>query len=162
MSVPTHVACSLASVLSDIALLFLSILATLDTSTTGQVTATIEKGKKTTAQETFGNNDGVKGTAHAPGVMDPPPPSVSAAKDTTKKTPTTSEISIKRSRDSTSKESIVDVPMMKRSRKSDTLLKDLLQHGSKMLQLAASKVEQFAPATVSSDALSKWRNLSSE
>ncbi|KAK6044284.1 hypothetical protein COOONC_18211 [Cooperia oncophora] len=49
-----------------------------------------------------------------------------------------------------------DVKKMAKSHASGTLLKDLLKQGSKMLMLAASKADQFAPATVpSSDALQR-------
>ncbi|KAK6755513.1 hypothetical protein RB195_014093 [Necator americanus] len=65
-----------------------------------------------------------------------------------KSTPASVDSTRKRSCDITSDDSAENT-MVKKSR-FGTLLKDLLQQASKMLLQAASKVEQFAPATVSS------------
>ncbi|WKY07308.1 hypothetical protein Q1695_007054 [Nippostrongylus brasiliensis] len=53
-----------------------------------------------------------------------------------------------------------NTPVMKKSCSSGTLLKQLLQQGSKILLTAAAKVDQFAPATVSSsEALDRIEKL---
>ncbi|VDP14120.1 unnamed protein product [Heligmosomoides polygyrus] len=57
-------------------------------------------------------------------------------------------------------EESLDEVTVKRSRSSGTLLKDLLQQGCKILYMAANKVHQFAPATISSsDALERMDTL---
>uniref|UniRef100_A0A7I4YCB0 Uncharacterized protein n=1 Tax=Haemonchus contortus TaxID=6289 RepID=A0A7I4YCB0_HAECO len=54
-------------------------------------------------------------------------------------------LELSRKRSTTSSFSSDDLPF-KKNRASDTFLKDLLQQGSKILCLAASKVDQLAPA----------------
>lgn len=54
----------------------------------------------------------------------------------------------------------MDLPQERPS--SSTVLKELLQHGSKILQLAASKVDQFVPVVAvgsSAETLERLNNL---
>ncbi|KAK5982288.1 hypothetical protein GCK32_016815, partial [Trichostrongylus colubriformis] len=62
--------------------------------------------------------------------------------------PPAPETGASRKRPSTSEHENTEAPVSKRGRASGTLLKDLLQQASKILQLAASKADDFAPAVI--------------
>ncbi|KAK6060395.1 hypothetical protein COOONC_01942 [Cooperia oncophora] len=77
-----------------------------------------------------------------------PKPSVNPAEPPAGK-PTAPATGNSRKRPSISEHENTDAPVSKRGRASGTLLKELLQEGSKILRLAASKADEFAPAVTS-------------